>query len=58
MKKFFTFLLTTGEKGARILITANEELQKTLRNSESAEKQTRVFVEKNGTRKNHHKTTK
>lgn len=28
MKKFFTFLLTTGEKGARILITANESCKK------------------------------
>ena len=58
MKKFFTFLLTTGEKGARILITANEELQKTLRNSESAEKQTCVFVEKNGAGKAHPKMVK
>ena len=55
MKKFFTFLLTSGEKGARIQVVPTEERLKT---REGAEKQTRVFVEKNGAGKAHPKMVK
>lgn len=58
MKKFFTFLLTSGGKGAKILIAVKKERLTTLRNSESAEKQAGFFVEKNGAKKIRDKTSK